>query len=608
LLFEDGVPSWYEAYDKVEVSEFSSWTDLSKWAVRIFTPAINSQAIDAKVDQFKAQHGKLEDQVVAAIQFVQDEIRYLSFSDGTHNYKPHSPEYVFKQRFGDCKDKSLLLSHMLRKLGLKSHPALVSTTEGMVIDKALPSPGLFDHCITQFELDDSIYWVDPTINLQRGRLATRYTPNYYNALVIAPETVGLVAMESRPKLSSIRVAEDYWFKIVGGTGTLKVTTTYTGGEADDVRRYFKSNSAEKIKNSYTNFYANDYPDIQADDYIRFTDDVEGNIVTTVENYTIETLWTYDSANRQRVAEFYSRIVANYLDVPSTKRRLMPYELTHPVDVSETITINLPESWNVTEDSKTVVSSGFRFRSEIDYIEDAVKIYRSYSTSKDHIEAAEAKDFIEKVKTAEDHLNFQLTYGDTKAVPADSGFNMPFLLIGLFAVPLMVIGVRRLFLYDPRSRNYENAYDFIGGWIILPAIGIFVGPIFSFINIYQNGYFEYLQWEILTNPKHGSYNPSLGVLVLIEYLYEIATLCFSLLLIILLSKRRTSFPLLICCLYGVNLVVLLMETVWLWQLGLPTGFEGEDGPSAFRVVISALIWIPFFIYSDRVRGTFRERLS
>jgi hypothetical protein len=58
---------------------------------------------------------------------------------------------------------------MLRKLGLKSYPALVSTSLGKSIDKSLPSPGMFDHCITQFELRDSIYWVDPTMKLQRGR-------------------------------------------------------------------------------------------------------------------------------------------------------------------------------------------------------------------------------------------------------------------------------------------------------------------------------------------------------------------------------------------------------------------------------------------------------
>lgn len=608
LLSEDRLPSWYDAYDNVEISEFESWSDVSKWAQPLYTTVKVSPEIDAKVNQIKSENKTLDDQIVAAIQFVQDEIRYLSFSDGIQGYKPHKPSDVLKQRFGDCKDKSLLLSHILQKLGVKSYPALVSTSLGKVIDKCLPTPGAFDHCITQFEFGDSTYWVDPTMKLQRGRLGIRYTPNYHNALVISPETTGLVVMGSNPKLSSIKVAEDYAFKIVGGSSSLKVTTTYRGAEADEIRQYWKSNSADEIKKSFTNFYANEYPDILPDGYAQFTDDERDNTLTVVENYTIETLWTYDSASQQRVAEFYARITANYLNQPSTKRRTMPYGLSHPVNVAQTITINLPEPWNVTESNKTVITQAFRSTYETDYIGDAIRIYHTYSTTDDHIEAADTKDYVDKVETVQNNLTFQLTYGSANSSGASSSFNMPFLLIGLVMVPFMILVLRRLFLYDPRSRDYPIAYSSIGGWIIFPAIGIFLSPVWTLVNIYENGYFEYLQWEILTNPSHASYNPSLGILVLIEYIYEIAILCFSILLIILLWNRRTSFPLLICCLYALNVFVLIVETVWLRQLQLPTGFEGEDGFSSYRAIIAAMIWIPFFIYSDRVKGTFRERLT
>jgi hypothetical protein len=85
LLSEDQVPSWFDAYDNVEISEFSNWSDVSKWAVRLFE-SMPSQLIDSKVDELKSQHNSLEDEIVAAIQFVQDEIRYLSFYDGIHSY------------------------------------------------------------------------------------------------------------------------------------------------------------------------------------------------------------------------------------------------------------------------------------------------------------------------------------------------------------------------------------------------------------------------------------------------------------------------------------------------------------------------------------------
>jgi len=287
---------------------------------------------------------------------------------------------------------------------------------------------------------------------------------------------------------------------------------------------------------------------------------------------------------------------------------MPYSLNHPVNLSQTITVNLPEPWNVTESNKTVIAPAFLATYETDYIGDAIKIYHTYATTNDYIEVTDTKDFVEKVEAAQDNLTFQLTYGSSNSSDASSAFNMPFLLIGIFACTFIIFGLRKLFLYDPRSRDYTIAYDNIGGWMILPAIGIFLSPVRKLVNIYENGYFEYLHWNILTNPIHASYNPSLGVLVLIEYIYEIATLCFSILLIILLWNRRTSFPLLICCLYGLNVLVLIVETVWLRELQLPTGFEGKDSVSSYGLIFAALIWIPFFVYSDRVKGTFRERLS
>jgi hypothetical protein len=39
--------------------------------------------------------------------------------------------------------------------------------------------------------------------------------------------------------------------------------------------------------------------------------------------------------------------------------------------------------------------------------------------------------------------------------------------------------------------------------------------------------------------------------------------------------------LVCCLYVVNVLVLVGETVWLRALELPTSFEGEGGLASYR---------------------------
>jgi transglutaminase-like putative cysteine protease len=44
-----------------------------------------------------------------ALQFVQNKIRYVSRSFGSNAYHSHHPDEVLQNRYGDCKDNSLLL-------------------------------------------------------------------------------------------------------------------------------------------------------------------------------------------------------------------------------------------------------------------------------------------------------------------------------------------------------------------------------------------------------------------------------------------------------------------------------------------------------------------
>ena len=60
-----------------------------------------------------------------ALQFVQNKIRYVSLSFGSNAYHPHHPDEVLQNRYGDCKDKSLLLLSLLRAAGIQAWPALV---------------------------------------------------------------------------------------------------------------------------------------------------------------------------------------------------------------------------------------------------------------------------------------------------------------------------------------------------------------------------------------------------------------------------------------------------------------------------------------------------
>ncbi|MFX8207373.1 transglutaminase domain-containing protein, partial [Acinetobacter baumannii] len=84
-----------------------------------------------------------EARLLAALRFVQREVRYLGIEMGANSHAPHPPETVLPRRYGDCKDKTLLTLTLLGRLGIPASPALVHTTERQAAAERLPTPWAF---------------------------------------------------------------------------------------------------------------------------------------------------------------------------------------------------------------------------------------------------------------------------------------------------------------------------------------------------------------------------------------------------------------------------------------------------------------------------------
>jgi len=78
-------------------------------------------------------------------QFVQTNLNYQAIEFGTRGRMPQSVGDILDNRYGDCKDHSLLLLHMLRSADVPAHLALVNSSAP--IEEALPALDQFDHMI-----------------------------------------------------------------------------------------------------------------------------------------------------------------------------------------------------------------------------------------------------------------------------------------------------------------------------------------------------------------------------------------------------------------------------------------------------------------------------
>lgn len=174
-------PLTVETYENgVEFSSIKSWKDISTWFYGLVekngTPG---QEIKDAVRTAIAGKTTPKDKVRAIIEYVQNDFRYVSMSFGDHALEPHPVDEVFRNKYGDCKDLSLLCRAMLAEAGIRSNLTLFNTEDDITDPQFdLPIPTLFDHVLLEVEDPAGNYYVDP---LLKGYDMGEYDPSYQGA-------------------------------------------------------------------------------------------------------------------------------------------------------------------------------------------------------------------------------------------------------------------------------------------------------------------------------------------------------------------------------------------------------------------------------------------
>lgn len=158
----------------------------------------------------------------ALLKFASREVRYVAVEVGVGGYRPAPAGDVLTRRWGDCKDKAVLLVELLREAGIEAYPALIHSGDGSRIDAAFASPHQFNHVIVAVRADGpgteglaaegdpvsggflfvdptptegTIYWLNPSVQDQ-------------DALVVTSEGGRLVHTPLRPELEERNLTVD----------------------------------------------------------------------------------------------------------------------------------------------------------------------------------------------------------------------------------------------------------------------------------------------------------------------------------------------------------------------------------------------------------------
>jgi hypothetical protein len=127
------------------------WQSIGEWYQGLSRDRLaTTPEIAAKANELTAGKADFFDKTEAIAEFVQKQVRYFAIEMGIGGYQPHFAADIFRNRYGDCKDKATLLSAMLSAVDVHAALLMVDDRRG-VVDPDAPSI-VGNHMITAIEI------------------------------------------------------------------------------------------------------------------------------------------------------------------------------------------------------------------------------------------------------------------------------------------------------------------------------------------------------------------------------------------------------------------------------------------------------------------------
>ncbi|WP_230474890.1 DUF3857 domain-containing protein [Dyella monticola] len=618
LKVENDAPFWYMPYAEVTWSEFADWQTVARWAQPLYqVPEALSPELQAQVDRIAKTEQTSVGRMLAALRLVQGDVRYLGVEIGQNSHAPNPPALVYARRFGDCKDKTLLLLTLLEHLGIDAHAALVNTVLQRGLADVLPSPGVFDHVLVQAQIDGRVWWIDPARYLQKANLADLYQPDYGLALIVDPHTQGLTAMPRAAAGSSARHLDVLFDARAGFDKPVRYTleTTTTGMYAEAIRARLSSTNITDVEKSYLNFRATHYAHIKLAAPLQVRDDEAANHIITKETYTIPDMLQPSSDAKQRVADFLLPDISQVLREPPDTIRKSPLRLIYPHDVSQRTEVLLPANWPLKPRSTVIDDPAFHFEQSTIIDGSRLVILDHFQALTDEVSAQDMSRYVGNLARARAIVGYELAWSNQAAASrattvAPSGFdrmNWPLVLLALASFGFWTWLAITTYRYDPApSSDCDKRWVGIGGWLLLPTLAFALRPLLYGKNLANLAVIMDIdRWSQLTTYGHHAYNAMWAPLLLLELINDSAQFVFSLLLLLLLFKHRSNFPRIAVWILisgaAAYMVVLGLE-------GLIPNIKADPQASTRAVsnLIGSALWSVYLLRSQRVKATFVRR--
>lgn len=610
--FDNYIPSWYTGYKYVEVSEYNNWKEVADWASNILLVKSTDLPYQLKeqIEEWsKSSNGDKEKFALKALRFVQNEVRYLGMEIGEYSHRPHPAKETFINRYGDCKDKSLLLATILKKKGINTSLVLVNTQYRERIEDVLPRANVFNHVIVKATIDGRDHYLDPTISGQGGDLRSNYIPNYGAGLVVDGQSTSLSLIPFNAN-SSIDIEESYEVSY-DTISTFHVTTIYKGYAADDIRSSLRQSNLGDLQSSYEDYYSSACEcDMKMDRDLLIEDDSVKNIISIKEHYITKDIWV--KGKEENYIPTFCQSVYEKLSDPDNINDEKPLHLSYPTDLNHSIKLYMPEIWELDKDKGTINSDYYRFSYNIDLDGSMIDLNYSLKTFKDHIPVKDIDQYKKDYENIVSNISFYITRNEKLLANIDkvnkAGIGKSINWIAVF-LGIITLGVSFFILKNANKKSTNSPYDELGGygisgWLILLAIVLFIRPILYLFTLFNGGYLETETWLIITSAGQ----TGLQLLLMLELIMTVFFTVFCVWNIFWFLKRRDIFPKMFVLLTLIELGSLVLFAI------LTNVFKDEVSnvfPELAKTYVTAIfkhlvfmaIWVTAVLRSTKVKNTF-----
>ncbi|MES9875269.1 MAG: DUF3857 domain-containing protein [Candidatus Sedimenticola sp. 6PFRAG7] len=612
LMDDQNTPGWYDPFPTIYLSDIDNWREVTEWARPLYAalPATPAQ-LEITAPIVEATQSD-EQRLLAALKFVQNEVRYLGIELGARSYQPNTPDAVLNQRFGDCKDKSRLLVSLLSEMGIKSSVALVNTNNGALLDQALPTPTAFDHAIVLAVVNGKNYWLDPTRSNQGGDVFSLYQPDYDYALVVSGQGASLTKMSDDTKALHRKSVEEMFFLPDSNrqSATYKIETYFERFYADSFREQMSETNTKQLAQTYLNYTARLYPTAQFTGELTIDDNTLSNRIRVNEQYIVPEIWKLAESEKHLTAEFQPFLMNDHLKVVTDPKRTMPLALTHPVRFRHSTLVYTPENSYFEDEDIAIQDMAFQYTKKVRFRDGLLHIEYIYKSLDDHVKPENIQAYAQNVRDALNLSYYQIQKPNTTTASGEestiaSDPNWPLIVFFIIClVIIMLLSYRYIYLYDPpyiKTSETDPQLAGLSGWLLLVALIVTITPFrLAFESADLLDAFSYRTWNLMSEQL----GFALVGLVAAEIVFNAALIVTMLFIAVLFFTQRHTFPkifigYLVISFFGSSLDLLVFHLLEIPEFQVTT----EEIVELARFGFTSLIWSLYMLKSKRVKATF-----